>query len=134
MKKGSSNHSGGKDAFIDVMEALRLQVQCLEQNFQHYGTCLDVVEDNDKFGKRVNCHHQRAKSKDSNHSTPPHPMDLGWYKVIDRDDDGYHNFNPKLDIPKFEGKANVDDFLDLLNTVESVFEYHEPSEHKKWSL
>ena len=31
-------------------------------------------------------------------------------------------FNPKLDILEFERRMHVDDFLDWLNTVESVFE------------
>ena len=36
-------------------------------------------------------------------------------------------FTPRLDIPKFEGRMHVDDFLDWLNTVERVFEYCDPS-------
>ena len=33
VEEGFSNHSGGKDALIEVVEALRLQVQRLDQNF-----------------------------------------------------------------------------------------------------
>ena len=95
---------------------------------------MDAVELNDGFGKRVNRHNQRAKSEDFDDSTLPHPNDLGRYRVRDRDDNGYHNFNPKVDILEFEGKTNVDDFFDWLNTIEKAFEFHEPSEHKKVKL
>ena len=77
VEERSSNHSGGKNALIDLMEALRLQIQCINKNFQHYGERLDAVEHNDGFGKRVNRHHQRSKSEDSDDSTPPHQRDLG---------------------------------------------------------
>ena len=73
---------------------------------------MDAVEHNDGFRRRVNSHYQRAKSEDSDDSTQPHPRDLGRYRVRDCDNDGYHNFIPKVDIPEFEGKANVDDFLE----------------------
>ena len=43
-------------------------------------------------------------------------------------------FNPKLDIPEFEGIMHADDFLDWLNIVESVFEYCDPPKHKKVKL
>ena len=133
VEEGSSNHGGCRDALIDVVEALRLQVQRLDQNFQHCGEHLDVMEHNDGFGRRVNHHHQRAKSEDSNDSSPPHSKDLARYRVRDRYDDGYHNLNLKVDIPEFKGKANVNDFLDRLNIVERAFEFHE-AEHKKVKL
>ena len=36
-----------------------------------------------------------------------------------------------MDIPNFEGKMHLDDFLDWLNTVERVLEFCNPFEHKK---
>ena len=113
------------------MKALKHQVQCLDQNFQHYGERLKVVEHNGEFGRRTNLHHQRAKSEDSSDSTP-HLRDLGRYRSRYHND-GYNNFNPKVDIPEIKGKANVNDFLDRLNIVERAFEFHE-AEHKKVKL
>ena len=63
----------------------------------------------------------------------------------ERHNNGGSRFNPKLDIPKFEGRMHVDDFLDWLKTIESVFEYCDPPpppppppppslEHKKVNL
>ena len=40
-------------------------------------------------------------------------------------------FTPRLDIPEFEGRMYVDDFLDCLNMVERVFEYCDPPEYKR---
>lgn len=40
----------------------------------------------------------------------------------------------EFDILEFEGRMNVDDFLDWLNTMEHVFEYCEPPEHTKLKL
>ena len=40
-----------------------------------------------------------------------------------RNNDEGSRFNPKFDIPEFEGRMHADDFFDWLNTVECVFEY-----------
>ena len=40
-------------------------------------------------------------------------------------------FNPKIDIPEFDGRIDTDEFLDWLNMVYHVFEYYDPPEHKK---
>ena len=50
-------------------------------------------------------------------------------------DDDYHErrgnydeglrFDPKLNIPEFDGRMDVDEFLDWLNMVEHVFEYYD---------
>ena len=66
----------------------------------------------------------------------------GRYEDRYRDDDYYEKrnndessrFNPKFDIPEFEGRMHVDDFLDWLNTVERVFEYCDPHERQKVKL
>ena len=49
-------------------------------------------------------------------------------------DEQQNKYNPKLDIPEFEGKINVDEFIDWLNMVEKMFEFHEPPEQKKVKL
>ena len=35
-------------------------------------------------------------------------------------------FNPKLNIPEFDGRMDPDEFLTWLNMVEHVFEYYDP--------
>ena len=47
------------------------------------------------------------------------------------EDDCDSKFNPKVEILKFEGKHNVDDFLDWLNY--RIFEYYDVPENKKVS-
>ena len=81
---------------------------------------------------------ERNKPKDK------YARDYDYQKRYDEryhDEDYYerHNneglkFNPKLDISEFEERMRDDDFLDWLNTVESVFEYCDPPEHKKVKL
>ena len=66
----------------------------------------------------------------------------GRYEDRYRDDDYYEKrnndessrFNPKFDIPEFEGRMHADDFLDWLNTVERVFEYYDPPKRQKVKL
>ena len=66
----------------------------------------------------------------------------GRYEDRYRDDDYYEKrnndessrFNPKFDIPEFEGRMHADDFLVWLNTVERVFEYYDPPERQKVKL
>ena len=43
-------------------------------------------------------------------------------------------FNPKLDVPKFDGRIVANEFLDCLNMVEHVFEYYDPPEREKVKL
>ena len=39
-----------------------------------------------------------------------------------------------MEIPEFEGKNQVDEFLDLLNLVERIFWYYDVPEYKKVKL
>ena len=43
----------------------------------------------------------------------------------ERHNHGGSRFNSKLDILEFEEGMHVDEFLDWLNTVESIFEYYD---------
>ena len=43
-------------------------------------------------------------------------------------------FNPKVEVPEFEGTPYVDDFLDWLNSVERIFEYYDVPKQKKVKL
>ena len=68
---------------------------------------------------------------------------LGRYNGRNHDGENYErrgnydedsSFTPRLDIQEFEGRMNVDDFLDWLNKVERVFKYCDPLEHKRVKL
>ena len=48
-----------------------------------------------------------------------------YYKRHGNYDEGLR-FNPKLNIPKFDGRMDPDEFLDWLNMVEHVLEYYDP--------
>ena len=39
-------------------------------------------------------------------------------------------FNPKLEIPNFEGKMQLDNFLDWLSIVEQIFAYYDALKQK----
>ena len=43
-------------------------------------------------------------------------------------------FTQRLDILEFEGRMHADDFLDWLNTMERVFKYCDPLEHRRVKL
>ena len=88
---------------------------------------IDVPE----FEGKSNRHYEDEWEDD----TPPHPREVGRFRWRGRDHYEKHsNFSPKIDVPKFEGKSNVDDFPEWLNTIERVFEFHEPPETKKVKL
>ena len=40
----------------------------------------------------------------------------------------------KVEVPEYEGKLDLEEFLDLLQTVEGVFEYKDVIEDKKVKL
>ena len=40
-------------------------------------------------------------------------------------------FNPKLNIPEFDGRMDAGEFLDWLNMVEHVFMYYDPPQREK---
>ena len=56
-----------------------------------------------------------------------------YYERHGKYDEGFR-FNPKLDIPQFDGRIYADEFLDWLNMVEHVFEYYDPLECEKVNL
>ena len=43
-------------------------------------------------------------------------------------------FNPKLDIAQFDGRIDVDEFLDWLNMAEHIFEYYDSLERENVKL
>ena len=43
-------------------------------------------------------------------------------------------FNQKFNIPEFDGRMDLDEFLDWLNMVEYVFEYYDSPEREKVKL
>ena len=42
--------------------------------------------------------------------------------------------NFKIELPKFFGNLSAKDFVDWLNQVERIFDYHEVPDHKKVKL
>jgi hypothetical protein len=99
------------------MEALRRQVQQLQQRLEryeasehgasHHGSDVEVSSND---GDEVNPFHH-ARSHTSSDSTPPHPRNLRNH-VFRRDCD------VKVDIAEFEGRMQPDEFIDWLNTIE----------------
>jgi len=53
------------------------------------------------------------------------------YKNQDRTKVAQNCNDIRVEIPKFEGKHDPDEFLELLHTIEHIFEYKEVSEDKK---
>ena len=74
------------------------------------------AQDYDYQGKYDGCYH-----------------DEDYYERLNNFDEG-SRFNPNFDILEFEGRTHADEFLDWLNTIECVFEYCDPPEHKKVKL
>ena len=80
---------------------------------------------------------------DGNKAKGMYTQDYDYYGRYDgyhRNDDyferrgNYDNdlrFNPKLNILEFDGRMDVDEFLDWLNMVEHVFGYYDPPKHKR---
>ena len=56
-----------------------------------------------------------------------------YYKRHGNYDEGLR-FNPKLNIPEFDERMDLDEFLDWLKRVEHVFEYYDPLECEKVKL
>ena len=55
------------------------------------------------------------------------------YEHREREDES-SRFNHKLDILDFKGKMPPNNFLDQLSTMEWIFDYYDPPEHKKMKL
>jgi hypothetical protein len=99
------------------MDNLRRQVQqlqeCLERveafehDASHHGSDVEVCSED---GEDINPFHQ-ARSYASSDSTPPHPQDLRNHGV-------QRHYDIKVDVPKFEGRMQPDEFIDWLNTIE----------------
>ena len=108
----------------DEIEALRLQLQRLERRLQERDKVIEELSGS-------NCHHKEDRDDDSYDSYGSRHRKFGRYKEkCQYEGESYNCYSPKVDILKFEGKSNVDDFLDWLNTVECVFEFYDPLEHK----
>lgn len=122
------------------------KLEILAQNLQHclrlYGKSL-IEDDLDEKTLRPNqlwgfLQHEKDKDR-----FPQGYEYKGRYDDYYQDDNYYERydnydynlrFNPKIDIPEFDGRMDVDDFLDWLNTMEYAFGYYESPEHKKVKL
>ena len=56
-----------------------------------------------------------------------------YYKRHGNYDEGLR-FNPKINLPEFDGRMDLNEFLDWLNMVEHVFEYYDLPEREKMKL
>jgi hypothetical protein len=52
----------------------------------------------------------------------------------DEKDEPRWEINFKIDLPEFTGWLNPDEFMDWLNHVERIFDYHQVPDHKKVKL
>ena len=108
--------SGQSSARDDEVEYLRIKLQRLERSLQEEEDTIKELRGRQYHPR--NRHYEDEWEDD----TPPHPREVGRFRWRGRDHHEEHsNFSPKIDIPEFEGKSNVDDFLEWLNTVERVF-------------
>lgn len=84
---------------------------------RHHNSKFEAVSDDEEENP---VHH--AYSHSSGGSTPPHPH------YVRNLQQGY---DMKVDIPEFEGKMQLDDFIDWLTTVERIFDFKDvPENHK----
>jgi hypothetical protein len=112
---------------------LRRQVQQLQERLQRVEAfdhdASDHESDNkvsNNDGEDINPFHQ-ARSHASSDNTPPHPRILRLHDVR-------RQYDVKVDIPKFEGRMQPDEFIDWLNTIERIFDYKDVLEHHKVKL
>ncbi|GKC38100.1 gag-pol polyprotein-like protein, partial [Tanacetum coccineum] len=125
MKKPSINEDLDlRDVEIDD---LRRQVQQLQEELARVKVVNeeDEVHDDDSDGEEeyVNPFGSSFAS-DSSHSSHQHR----------RERSSRHDFDFKVDIPEFDRKIQLDEFLDWLHTVEKVFDFKEVSEDRKVKL
>ena len=73
---------------------------------------------------------------DSDDDTPPHPQGVARRNHRDRrgEREDRVRFNPKVEIPYFEGMMQPEEFVDWLNIMERIFEYGNAPENRKVKL
>ena len=109
------SRSLAKEEKYDFYEEL-LQPSQLEGFLGHKKAKGMYVRDYDYHG-RYDCYYQNED----------------YYKRHGNYDEGFR-FNPKFNIPEFDGRMDPDEFLDWLNMVEHVFEYYDSPEREKVKL
>ena len=113
----------------DDAESLRLQLRKLLRSLQEKNEIIDELQ------SRHNQHENEAREFTSVDDTPlPRESRRCRRRRNEVQDEWQNKYNPRFDIPEFEGKINVDDFIDWLNIVERIFDFHEPPEQKKVKL
>ena len=96
----------------DDAESLRLQLQKLLCSLQEKNEIIDELQ------SRHNQHENDVREFTSDDDIPHLPRESRRCRRRNEVQDEWQNkYNPRLDILEFEGKINVDDFIDWLNTV-----------------
>ena len=103
------------------MDVLRRQFQELQQRLEQYENQGRGTRHHDFESDNKNPFH-RAHSHSFGESTPPHPCFLRNSRL---------GFDMKVDILDFEGKMQLDDFIDWLTTVERIFDFKDVLENRK---
>ncbi|KAH9667915.1 Endonuclease [Citrus sinensis] len=110
---------------------LRRQVEHLQQRLQHLEGTREAApngsseeEGSINDGVDYNLFHQKQSSNSEFSSS----------SRIHRRHDSYQPFDFKVEIPEFEGRMQLDEFVDWLNTVERIFEYRDVPEDRKVKL
>uniref|UniRef100_A0A2N9HV25 RNA-directed DNA polymerase n=1 Tax=Fagus sylvatica TaxID=28930 RepID=A0A2N9HV25_FAGSY len=105
---GPENHQHREGLEAEV-ELLRRQLHALTEQFRR-----------DKEHQLRADHHDMVESDPSD--VQPREPTARWESSF------------KIKFPEFSGSLNVEDFVDWINQVERIFEYHEISDHKKVKL
>ena len=75
---------------------------------------------------------KEASQPEDNPFGSPSDSSRGPRRTMRRFREAHHDF--KVDIPEFEGKLDLNEFLDWLQTVERVFDFKDIPEEKKVKL
>ncbi|CAL9135518.1 unnamed protein product [Musa textilis] len=98
---------GESSSHENDVESLRLQLRRL----------LNSIQEKNKIIEELRSRNDQCKNDvqqfTSNYNTPPHSKKSKRFRTRHVVKDEWQNkYNPRLDISEFEGKINIDDFID----------------------
>ena len=102
------------------MDELRRQLQELQQWLKQYENQGWGARHHDSESDDENPFHRAHSHSSGLHSTPP-----PFLRNLQP------GFDMKVDIPKFEEKMQLDDFIDWLTTVKRIFDFKDVLENRK---
>ena len=106
------------DWLIKISEEKDAQIETLRKSAQHYTEYYNQTRNKD--ASTTSNEEEEISSPRSQSGEPPFPRH-----------NQRHAPDFKVDIPDFEGRLDVDDFVEWLRIVESVFDNKQTPEHKK---